>query len=134
MRQVTGPPEYKIADTMWAALPPLEVPDSPNTIKISIINTTARIDQLPSQYHYEHSYEGFDYLNCPCLAFLIEHPPSGRKILFDLGMRKDWENLAPSIVQMIKAVGTKVSVQRSVTEILEAGGVRGKDIEAIIWR
>ncbi|KAL9612333.1 MAG: hypothetical protein Q9167_003066 [Letrouitia subvulpina] len=72
-------------------------------------------------------------LRCPAYSFLIEHPGDGRKLLFDLGVRKDWENLSPSIVKHIKAWNAKVSVEKGVAEILEEGGVNPQEIEAIIW-
>ena len=55
-------------------------------------------------------------------------------MLFDLGMRKDWQNLAPSIVSMIKTVGADIKVEKDVSEILEEGGIDLKDIDGIIWR
>lgn len=117
-----------------SSLPPLEIPPSQNTVTVSIINTTARVDELPSQFLYDHSYPNFTHLNCPCFAFLIEHAPSGQKLLFDLGVRKDWENLAPSIMQMIKAAGVKITVEKDVAEILQGGGIDLKDVNGIIWR
>ena len=114
----------------------LSLPTSSSTVNVSILNTTARIDRLPTSYHYPPSHipAPFTHLNCPCFAFLIEHPPSGQKVLFDLGMRKDWQNLAPSIVSMIKTVGADIKVEKDVSEILEAGGIDLKDIDGIIWR
>lgn len=79
-------------------------------------------------------YKGFDYLDCPAFSFLIEHPSTGRKLLFDLGVRKDWENLPQSIVKRIEGGGWEVSIEKGVAEILQKGGVDPKDIEAIIWR
>ncbi|KAG6991339.1 hypothetical protein G7Y79_00053g088220 [Physcia stellaris] len=114
----------------------VSLPTSSSTVNVSILNTTARIDRLPTSYHYPPSHipAPFTHLNCPCFAFLIEHPPSGQRVLFDLGMRKDWQNLAPSIVSMIKTVGADIRVEKDVSEILEAGGIDLKDIDGIIWR
>lgn len=67
--------------------------------------------------------------------FLIEHP-SGRKLLYDLGCRKDWENLPP--VLGLKAlveggVVNKLEVGKNVAEILVEGGVDLRGIEGIVW-
>ena len=66
-------------------------------------------------------------------AFLIEH--NGQKILFDLGVRKDWEaNSPPSLVDPMKLGGWKVEVEKSVSEILQDNGISLDSIDAVIWR
>lgn len=89
---------------------------------------------------------GHSTLNCPAYSFLITHDaddddddngPSKRRprtILFDLGVRKDWENLAPKIGARIKEQGWSVSVEKGVSEILEDGGVGLGGVEAVVWR
>jgi len=71
------------------------------------------------------SMEGF-----PAFAFLIEHP-SKRKVLFDLGVRKDFENYSPGIAKRI--ADWNITVEKDVREQLEENGVSGDDIESIIW-
>lgn len=114
--------------------PPLNIPDSKSVINLHIINSTSRIKSLPFSVFVTPPYKGLDYLDCPAFTFLIEHASSGRKLLFDLGVRKDWENLPAVIVKRIKDGGWKVTVEKNVAEILQAGGVDPKDIEAIVWR
>jgi len=75
----------------------------------------------------------FHTVTCPCYTFLIEHPPSGRKILFDLGIRKDWENSAPIIVNQIKKGGWGVEIEKDVAQILEEKNVPLKSVEGIVW-
>ncbi|GMF81561.1 unnamed protein product [Aspergillus oryzae] len=69
----------------------------------------------------------------PAFSFLIEHS-SGRKLVFDLGIRKDWENYAPKIAEYIPTTGYKIEVTQHVADILEEHGVKAKDVEAVIWR
>lgn len=77
--------------------------------------------------------KGHEELAAPIYAHLVEHP-SGRKILFDLGMRKDWENLSPVTTSGIsQAPNVKVDIKQGVREQLEEHGVSGSSIEAIIW-
>ncbi|QMW42500.1 metallo-beta-lactamase superfamily protein [Aspergillus flavus] len=68
----------------------------------------------------------------PAFSFLIEHS-SGRKLVFDLGIRKDWENYAPKIAEYIPTTGYKIEVTQHVADILEEHGVKAKDVEAVIW-
>ena len=114
--------------------PPLNIPDSSSVVNVHIINSTSRIKTIPFSVFVTPPYKGLDYLDCPAFSFLIEHASSGRKVLFDLGVRKDWENLPAVIVKRIKDGGWKVTVEKGVAEILQEGGVAPKDIEAIVWR
>lgn len=106
------------------ASPLFLVPPSSKTVNVRIIDTTASIHiSMPS----------FVNQSVPSWAFLIEHPPSGRRILFDLGVRKDWQNLAPPILSWMKQVNASCKVEKDVRQILEEGGVKGQSLEAIIW-
>lgn len=114
--------------------PPLNIPGSKCVVNVHIINTTSRIKAIPFSVFTTPPYKGLDNLDCPAFSFLIEHASSGRKVLFDLGVRKDWENSPAMIVKRIKNGGWEVTVEKGVAEILQEGGVAPKDIEAIIWR
>ncbi|KAH8901642.1 metallo-beta-lactamase superfamily protein [Thozetella sp. PMI_491] len=70
-------------------------------------------------------------LNIPA-GSTVSHS-SGRKILFDLGTRKDLENLPPSIVDMISTPGWTFEVEKDVAEIFEENGIATSSIEAVIW-
>lgn len=82
---------------------------------------------------------GHDYLATPCYSFLIEHKGSEsdktRRLIFDLGIRKDWQNLSPFLQRRFGAGGYQIDVKQSVKEILESGGIICDDgsIEAVIW-
>lgn len=113
--------------------PPLNIPNSDVTVKVSIINTTSHIAGIPTSIFVQPPIKGYDYLDCPAYSFLIEHP-SGKRILFDLGVRKDWQNLAPRIVEHIRNGGWKVDVKKNVADILHENGVPLESIDAIVWR
>ena len=113
--------------------PSLNIPESSSTVDISIIDTTSRI-RLPSSSLFQPSIKGNETLDAPAYSFLIEHPANGRKLLFDLGLRKDWQNLAPAFSDMVKEGHGTVQIEKNVAEILVEGGVKLEDIEALIWR
>lgn len=69
----------------------------------------------------------------PSLSFLLEHK-SGRKLVFDLGIRKDYENYAPSIVKYLPTTKYNIEVAGNVADILQEHNVPLEDIEAVIWR
>jgi hypothetical protein len=105
-------------------------------VTVKIINTTTYIKGPGiANLLYPH-IKGHDTYRGPSYAFLIEHELKGstRRLLFDLGMRKDWHKLSPVIVSSIEAQNWSIHVENSVAEVLEDGGVNRADIEAIIWR
>ncbi len=72
-------------------------------------------------------------MNITNFAFLIEH--NGQKLLFDLGVRKDWEaSSPPSLVGPMKLSGWNVEVEKNVSETLQDNGTSLDSIDAIIWR
>ncbi|MCJ1399609.1 hypothetical protein MMC11_002811 [Xylographa trunciseda] len=111
--------------------PDLQIPSSSSTVQVSIIDTTTHIGLIPSVF-VEPSIPGYDTLNCPAYSFLIEHS-SGRKILFDLGVRKDWNNLAPEVYHRLQASNWDIQVPKDVREILEDEGVDPGAIDGIVW-
>lgn len=54
-------------------------------------------------------------------------------MVFDLGVRKDWENLAKPMVERLSK-SFKIDVKKGVSEILQDGGLRLEEINSIIWR
>lgn len=114
-----------------ALAPSFDVPPGVS-ISVRIIDTTASL-KLPIAPFMDPPMPGFTHFEGPTYSFLLEHP-SGRKLLFDMGVRKDWTNLAGPIVNLIQSLGWEVKVEKNMIEILEENGVKRNDIEAIIWR
>ena len=80
--------------------------------------------------------KGHDVLGAPAFAFLVEHhDPSTkttRRLLFYLGIRKDWWSLSPAFTDAVRASSYEISVKKSLREIIEAESISGESIEAII--
>ncbi|KAL9094684.1 MAG: hypothetical protein Q9165_002954 [Trypethelium subeluteriae] len=89
--------------------------------------------ELPMSPFFEPDIPGKTQLTCPAYSFLITHESSNRKILFDLGVPKDWTNMAPKIVNLIQKGGWSVTVEKNVSDILVENNVALSDIEAIVW-
>src|SRR5436305_15345320 len=99
---------YKMAQPL-----DLKIPQSTTTVQVRIIDTTSHISEVPTKTFFAPVIPGFTELDCPAYSFLIEHP-SDRKLLFDLGVRKDYWNLSPRIVDRIQ--DWKVEVKQGVRE------------------
>ncbi|KAK4500391.1 hypothetical protein PRZ48_008580 [Zasmidium cellare] len=114
-------------------VPDLHIPESSNTVNVSIIDTTTSIRGVDAWKFLEPSIPGHEYLATLAFAFLIEHPKLDRSMVFDLGLRKDWWNCSPFLLDRFKKGGYVLNVEKSVREILEHGGFDATKLEAIVW-
>ncbi|CAM1508814.1 Fc.00g025530.m01.CDS01 [Cosmosporella sp. VM-42] len=60
------------------------------TVRVRITDTPSRIEAVPSTFLMEPIIPGFPHM--PTLlswSFLVEHGPTGKKALFDLGIPPD---------------------------------------------
>ena len=112
----------------------INVPESHLTVKVSIIDTGARISgpldlfMEPSLLKSEHMQQ----FSAPAYVFLVENKQSGRRIIFDLGIRKTFEEYSPATRAYHTAFHVEPGVE--VFEMLQDKGVDLNSIEAIIWR
>lgn len=77
---------------------PLELPPGTSTVDVFIISPNQVLD-VPANEFLTPEIAGTTYKDTPCLSFLIEHVDANgnrTRMLFDLGIRADWENLPPS--------------------------------------
>src|SRR5690349_17429155 len=109
--------------------PNLGIPPSSNTVDVSIIDTTATIRGISANLFLAPPVKGYDWLAAPVFSFLIRHPGLNRSILFDLGIRKDWQNLSPRALSQARRLGWTMHVEKDVSEILRDGGVDVDTIE-----
>ncbi|KAF3385128.1 Cytochrome P450 monooxygenase andK [Penicillium rolfsii] len=73
------------------------------------------------------------YLDLPSFSFLIDHPRSQRKILFDLGLRKEFSSHPPAVGKFLRESGWDLQVTKDIPEILKEGNLSPTDIEAVIF-
>ncbi|XHG06573.1 Gamma-lactamase fdb1 [Aspergillus wentii] len=116
--------------------PPVEIPKSQSTVDVYIIDTTSFMSGFPASSFVDPLVPGFDTMNAGSYAYLIRHPGSNTKygtIMFDLGVRKDWENSPEAFVAGIKDSGGCISVDKDVATLLRERGQDLGEIGAIIW-
>ncbi len=99
----------------------MSFPQSDSTVRVRMIDTTA-VMTVKAQSFVEPALKGHELLNLTAVAFLIENEALGQRIMFDLGVRKDYWNLAPNIQKRLGGVIPSLKVDRGVPEILEEGG------------
>ncbi|KAF5022827.1 hypothetical protein F66182_5121 [Fusarium sp. NRRL 66182] len=105
-----------------------------SSAKVQVIDTGARIT-LPVANFMTPPLPGHTHAHVPSFSFLIEQPSSGRKLLFDLGVRKHLQALPPAVQNLIREPGWSFDVPKSVAEILREYGldIDGGAIEAVVW-
>jgi glyoxylase-like metal-dependent hydrolase (beta-lactamase superfamily II) len=117
---------------------PLRIPHSDKTVNVSIIDTTTRVGNIPLS-HYQGPPGCYPTLSVPgeptpSYSFLISHKPSQTKVLFDLGLRTDWESTStPGVLHWLRETKASVSVDKDVATILKDAGVDPQQIDAVIY-
>ncbi|KAL2167187.1 hypothetical protein VTG60DRAFT_1599 [Thermothelomyces hinnuleus] len=115
-----------------APAPELNIPDSNCTVDVRVLDTGTMVYLKPELF-WQPKLEGFDGIHAPIYCFLVSH--GNRHVVFDLGVRPDWENYAPRVVSLIKAT-TTVTVATDIATMLNENsslGIRAEDVEAVIW-
>ncbi|RFU81922.1 metallo-beta-lactamase superfamily [Trichoderma arundinaceum] len=109
----------------------LSTPPSAHTVRVRLIEEIGLMS-LPSALFLDPVVEGHEVMNGADTAFLIENERLGKKLVFDLGTRKDWWNL-PRKVRDPLAFCVGVKVEKDVPEVLKGSGILLNEIDDIIW-
>ena len=73
-----------------------------------------------------------EFITLPVLSFLVRHHANRDTLLFDLGLRKDWENLPPGLVSHItEKLKFEMNVPLDVVDSLAKGGWKPSDIKKV---
>lgn len=105
----------------------LNVPISDAVARVRMIDTTG-VMVVNAESFIEPMQPGHDFLNLYVAVFLIEHAPSGTKVMFDLGVRKDFWELPAMLQKRLGHVIPALRVDKDTTEILQENGVDLGDI------
>ncbi|KAL7895422.1 beta-lactamase-like protein [Trichoderma sp. TUCIM 5745] len=111
---------------------PLTLPAGDVSVNVAFI-CNALLSGLPMSRFSKPNIRGLETLQqIPSFSFFIEHP-SGRRLMFDLGPRKDLENLSPMLTKRMAKAGWEAEVTQEVPEILEQHDIPIQSIENVIW-
>lgn len=110
----------------------LTLPAGDVSVNVAFI-CNALLSGLPMSRFSKPNIRGLETLQqIPSFSFFIEHP-SGRRLMFDLGPRKDLENLSPMLTGRMAKAGWEAEVTQEVPEILEQHDIPIESIENVIW-
>jgi hypothetical protein len=123
-----------------------------STVEVSILN--GGMFDIASQYIILNPVSEHDSLNAPCLSFLVENKKLGKKILFDLGFMKAWQDKqSPTreilgnhqklylwmlmkrniVLGQIEAAKPTITIERDIPEQLKEANITLESINSIIW-
>ncbi|EED21032.1 conserved hypothetical protein [Talaromyces stipitatus ATCC 10500] len=67
----------------------------------------------------------------PSFSYFVGHP-SGKRILFDLEVRKDWDNLSPVVADRMREAGWTAEVKKDVPEDFEENNIVLEGINSVV--
>jgi hypothetical protein len=113
-----------------------DIPSSKNTVTLKMIHAGSALSPHSPFIKNEPELPTTPFTTINIWSFLVEHPQLKRSVLFDLGVRKDFMNLAPAARQAFSMPDGTLPfiVDRDVPEQLVAGGISLKSIDTLIWR
>jgi glyoxylase-like metal-dependent hydrolase (beta-lactamase superfamily II) len=111
---------------------PFEFPSSDVTVRLRAIDAKTQMS-VSSKGFIQPILPGFEILNLTSITFLIEHPGLNKKVLFDCGARKDFENFSPRIKQRLNMNVKGLKIEKDVHEIVQEAGIDLQELNATIW-
>ncbi|KAK0209335.1 beta-lactamase-like protein [Desarmillaria ectypa] len=115
----------------------LGIPSSGSTVLVKAIDVGAPSSILPAAFVLEPVLPGYEGLKAPIYTFYIEHGATGKRLMFDLGLRKDPKTSAPVAKQMAALWKTKGFAldysDKDIFDRLQEGGVDPATIDTVIW-
>ena len=113
-------------------MPHISIPSSDSTVRVRAIDTKTYISLHTSRF-MEPEIAGFETLNLTSVCFLIENHQLNKRVLFDCGARKDFENYSPATKARLNVIIKGIKIEADVNDILVEAGIDLKSIDSIIW-
>ncbi|KAF5379633.1 hypothetical protein D9757_009207 [Collybiopsis confluens] len=110
----------------------IALPTSSTTVSVKVFDIATPDSTAPARNFLSPVKPGNNELPIAVYSFLIEHP-NGRKMLFDLGVRKDSSNYSPVLQRLLSQGKFNVKVDKDITERLKEGGISLDQIDTVIW-
>ncbi|KAK1230350.1 hypothetical protein PQX77_006560 [Marasmius sp. AFHP31] len=104
-------------------------PPAPRQAYCDVSALESGIMDMETSYFLDDAEPG-DVVVAPSLSFLLHHSKNGKSFVFDLGLRKDWENYPQAIVRWIRDL-FPCNIPQDVAESLEKGGVSPSEVDFV---
>ncbi|KAJ7189166.1 hypothetical protein C8R46DRAFT_879033 [Mycena filopes] len=109
------------------------IPTSDATVDVRAFNVANfTLNNLTSVF-LNPVFPGREDLTLPMHAFLIQHKPSQKNFMFDLGMRNDPQNLPPAFAGFFSSKAITFEPFKDITQLLQDGGAALNSIDGVFW-
>lgn len=115
----------------------LGIPVSDSIVEVKVFNNAPTSMSFIRAENFIHLVlPGRERLSAAAFfSFLIDHPILKRRIMFDLGPRKDIENLVPALAEALNTDPlTNLPLEKDIVDLLAAGNIALDGINTVIWR
>lgn len=102
-------------------------PPAEDQAYVDVSALRAGMIEIPREWVIDTAKPG-ERINLPALSFLLRHSKTGETFLFDLGIRKDWQNISPGAAARVQHMQFAIDVPQDVVDSLRAGGLAPDDI------
>ncbi|KAJ7057901.1 beta-lactamase-like protein [Mycena amicta] len=113
------------------------IPLSSSTVTVKVFDTIRAGDHTkikgPATGLFAPVLPGHENFGSPIFSFVIEHTATQTRIMFDLGIRKDPQNSAPNIAQLILDAFPFEAADSDIVDLIEASGIPKESVSAVIW-
>ena len=98
-------------------------------VEVSVLR--AGLIEAPREWVIDTATPG-ERINLPALSFLLRHSKRpDETFIFDLGIRRDWQNLAPGCAKRVEHMQFTIDVQQDAAESLAKGGLSTDDVKYV---
>lgn len=114
-----------------ASFSDLGIPPSSATVDVKAFNAVASVTSQASTLVFP-ALPDRRALGLNVYSFLIQH--NNDRIMFDIGFRKDVQNLAPFWTNLISSGVIHVDIEEDIPTQLQKGNISLSSISAVFWR
>ncbi|KAJ7334280.1 beta-lactamase-like protein [Mycena albidolilacea] len=109
------------------------IPHSNATVDVRVFDVANGTLVRDAHTFYTPVLPGHENAIFPLNSFLVEHKTSQKRLMFDLGIRTDPLNFAPSIAGLFSSGVVQIDEHKDITDLLQDGGISLASIDAVIW-
>ncbi|OIW34948.1 metallo-beta-lactamase superfamily protein [Coniochaeta ligniaria NRRL 30616] len=109
-----------------------DLPSGSTTVRLQLIDTGSRL-LCKANTLLEPEIAGHEFLNLPNVCWLVENLRTGRKVLFDCGVRKSFKDLPPMALRVLEVSTPGIHVDWDVADVLSKAHVNATEIDWMIW-
>ncbi|KAJ6601212.1 beta-lactamase-like protein [Mycena vulgaris] len=117
----------------YASFHDFGIPPSDATVDVRVFNVGNLTLTNSTHTFFLPVLPGRESVKGSLFAFLVEHKKTQKRLMFDLGLRKDPLNLAPSIAGLFSSGVGILEESKDITEQLRDGGIALASIDTVIW-